>query len=313
MEFIENLVFSHGRALGAVIVTDESKPNNPREIQLDNLKVSKKMKLKIDMKMENLIHIESNQDTLVIQGHDTNVSGLPGLRVPEITPTADSNAKHELLRSSRMDIREEGGCDPLVLSLCRPVGCFSYFGSGAYCAVDYDMKAPPPIYMTAPLPNKRFSTPEALFHGLLITSGGELKVVDKQVLAKFKGLMSEMMKKIASAISSGGGMVGVSMPIRIFEPRSALERISDLWGYAVNFLSKGLHLGAQLSQKERVENIGSAMAFGVAGMSLSLSMYKPFNPLLGETYQGVYPDGTTLSVEHISHHPPVSVFWMDHP
>lgn len=68
-----------------------------------------------------------------------------------------------------------------------------------------------------------------------------------------------------------------------------------------------------MSERERVENIGSAMAFGVAGMSLSLSMYKPFNPLLGETYQGVFPDGTTLSVEHISHHPPISVFSLDHP
>ncbi len=55
------------------------------------------------------------------------------------------------------------------------------------------------------------------------------------------------------------------------------------------------------------------MLFGVSGLSLSLSMMKPFNPLLGETYQGSFSDGGALSIEHISHHPPVSVFFLDHP
>lgn len=36
----------------------------------------------------------------------------------------------------------------------------------------------------------------------------------------------------------------------------------------------------------------------------SLSMEKPFNPILGETYQG-FVDGCPVYVEQISHHPPV--------
>lgn len=50
--------------------------------------------------------------------------------------------------------------------------------------------------------------------------------------------MSEMIKKITQSISEGRGMIGVSLPIRIFEPRSTIERITDAWGYAVHFLSK---------------------------------------------------------------------------
>jgi len=33
-------------------------------------------------------------------------------------------------------------------------------------------------------------------------------------------------------------MVGVSLPVRIFEPRSTIERITDLWGYLINYVSK---------------------------------------------------------------------------
>jgi hypothetical protein len=36
---------------------------------------------------------------------------------------------------------------------------------------------------------------------------------------------------------------------------------------------------------------------------------KPFNPILGETYQGEI-GGIPVFVEQISHHPPISAFYM---
>jgi|TARA_B110000305_G_C19404140_1_gene621765 hypothetical protein len=38
---------------------------------------------------------------------------------------------------------------------------------------------------------------------------------------------------------------------------------------------------------------------------------KPFNPILGETLQGQFPDGTKFYCEHTSHHPPVSNFLIE--
>ncbi len=35
---------------------------------------------------------------------------------------------------------------------------------------------------------------------------------------------------------------------------------------------------------------------------------KPFNPVLGETYQAHFPGGTSLFSEQVSHHPPVTQF-----
>ena len=39
---------------------------------------------------------------------------------------------------------------------------------------------------------------------------------------------------------------------------------------------------------------------------------KPFNPILGETFEGYWPDATSIFVEHISHHPPISCFLVEH-
>ena len=38
-------------------------------------------------------------------------------------------------------------------------------------------------------------------------------------------------------------------------------------------------------------------------------MHKPFNPILGETFQGVIGD-YEIAIEQISHHPPISAFEM---
>ena len=45
----------------------------------------------------------------------------------------------------------------------------------------------------------------------------------------------------------------------------------------------------------------------------TLSQKKPFNPILGETYQGSLYDGTRLYMEQISHHPPISAWDLEAP
>jgi hypothetical protein len=40
---------------------------------------------------------------------------------------------------------------------------------------------------------------------------------------------------------------------------------------------------------------------------------KPFNPILGETWQARLSDGSSIFLEQICHHPPVSAFHMDGP
>ena len=52
----------------------------------------------------------------------------------------------------------------------------------------------------------------------------------------------------------------------------------------------------------------------VAGLQHAFQSWrKPFNPILGETWEAGLPDGTQIFIEQISHHPPISAFQMNGP
>ena len=105
----------------------------------------------------------------------------------------------------------------------------------------------------------------------------------------------------------GKGIVAVSLPVRIFEKRSTVERICDLWCTGPQYLKKAA------LEVDPLERLKLVITFVVSGMHQVASQRKPFNPILGETYEGVWPDGSRISVEHVSHHPPISCFIVEHP
>jgi hypothetical protein len=61
-----------------------------------------------------------------------------------------------------------------------------------------------------------------------------------------------------------------------------------------------------------LERLKCVIAFAVSNLYLCTSQYKPFNPILGETFQGSLSDGTQVYCEHTSHHPPITNFLL-HP
>jgi hypothetical protein len=60
-------------------------------------------------------------------------------------------------------------------------------------------------------------------------------------------------------------MVGVSLPVRIFEPRSMIERIGDWWAYAPIYLTPSAKI------VDPIERMMNAIAFGFSGLSTSVS------------------------------------------
>jgi len=55
------------------------------------------------------------------------------------------------------------------------------------------------------------------------------------------------------------------------------------------------------------------MAFSLASLSLSVDRpsKKPFNPLLGETYELIEENKFKFIAEQVSHHPPISAFFAE--
>eukprot|EP00698_Gefionella_okellyi_P001183 TRINITY_DN1109_c0_g1_i2.p1 TRINITY_DN1109_c0_g1~~TRINITY_DN1109_c0_g1_i2.p1 ORF type:complete len:266 (+),score=49.05 TRINITY_DN1109_c0_g1_i2:414-1211(+) len=50
------------------------------------------------------------------------------------------------------------------------------------------------------------------------------------------------------------------------------------------------------------------MTFCIAGLHSVCRQEKPFNPILGETFQARFDDGTAVYCEQVSHHPPVTAW-----
>jgi len=207
------------------------------------------------------------------------------------------------------EIKEVGvvpldGNDPLIYSKQVSTSPYSFLDEDA----KYNENSPPPCY----IPYATLSKPKAtakldILKGLEINDKGILQCTDPQMLEKSKGILTYVIKEIAKCIFTGRGVVGISLPVRIFEPRSALERVLDGFSFAPEYLNRAC------KTRDSVERMKLVTAFVVSGMYMRANPFKPFNPILGETLEGKYSDGTKIYMEHTSHHPPISNYLIEGP
>ncbi|XP_050522034.1 oxysterol-binding protein-related protein 6-like isoform X2 [Daktulosphaira vitifoliae] len=114
----------------------------------------------------------------------------------------------------------------------------------------------------------------------------------------------------------GKDLSQVSMPVALNEPLNMLQRMCEELEYS-ELLDKASE------QSDVYERMVYVAAFAVSsyGSSYYRAGSKPFNPLLGETYECIRDDkGFKFVAEQVSHHPPISVchaesknfiFWQD--
>ncbi|XP_049587846.1 oxysterol-binding protein-related protein 3 isoform X1 [Syngnathus scovelli] len=114
----------------------------------------------------------------------------------------------------------------------------------------------------------------------------------------------------------GKDLSKVAMPVHLNEPLNTLQRLSEELEY-----SELLDQAADTNDPfERMVFIATFVISGYAS-SYYRTGGKPFNPVLGETYECDRPDkGFQFIAEQVSHHPPISachaesknfVFWQD--
>ncbi|KAK1365687.1 Oxysterol-binding protein-related protein 1D [Heracleum sosnowskyi] len=101
----------------------------------------------------------------------------------------------------------------------------------------------------------------------------------------------------------GKDLSGVCLPVYFNEPLSSLQKCFEDLEYSY-LVDRALEWGKQGNELMRVLNVA---AFAVSGYaSTEGRQCKPFNPLLGETYEADYPDkGLRFFSEKVSHHPMV--------
>ncbi|KAJ6824771.1 oxysterol-binding protein-related protein 1D [Iris pallida] len=99
----------------------------------------------------------------------------------------------------------------------------------------------------------------------------------------------------------GKDLSGVCLPVYFNEPLSSLQKCFEDLEYSY-LVDRALEWGKQGNSLMRILHIA---AFAVSGYaSTEGRQCKPFNPLLGETYEADYPDkGLHFFSEKVSHHP----------
>ena len=118
-----------------------------------------------------------------------------------------------------------------------------------------------------------------------------------------KKVLTFIIKRIGKNILSGKGILNISLPVDIFCRESNIERLAMSFGYCPRYFEKVANAKAPMDQLKAVlaSNFGSSLIY--------LTMQKPFNPILGETYQA-WIDGCPVYFEQISHHPPIAAYLM---
>lgn len=132
-----------------------------------------------------------------------------------------------------------------------------------------------------------------------------MESTNKEEAKSQEGVILEIMGTVGSTIMRGEALIGISLPVRIFEPRSTLERLCDSWSLLP------LYMANASCVTDPLERMKLVISFAIGGLYLGTKQLKPFNPLLGETYQGHWIDGTSIEIEHISHHPPIASFYIE--
>ncbi|KAI9705685.1 MAG: hypothetical protein M1820_005095 [Bogoriella megaspora] len=104
----------------------------------------------------------------------------------------------------------------------------------------------------------------------------------------------------------GKDMTKMTLPVSFNEPTSLLYRVVEDMEY-----SELLDIAAE--RADSTERLVYVAAFAASEYASTIGrVAKPFNPLLGETYEYVRPDkGYRFFIEQVSHHPPIGAAWAE--
>jgi len=107
--------------------------------------------------------------------------------------------------------------------------------------------------------------------------------------------------------SIGRELRPVLLPATVNEPLSGLQRLAEELEY------HGLLASAAAANVDPLERLARVAAFAVSPYSSSLRTHKPFNPLLGETFEYVSEeeDGLRFVSEQVSLSPPTAAWWAE--
>ena len=145
---------------------------------------------------------------------------------------------------------------------------------------DGKLKSPSPIFID----NEEWCEPKDLskntvLNGILIKDDVGLLLVDPLVCDKFSGMLGDLIKQILKVL------VGhkISLNVKLFQPLSLSQSLLNYFSFIPKYILPSIDLN--ISPLERMKNV---IALGISGLYMNAQQLKPFNPLISETFQGIF-------------------------
>jgi hypothetical protein len=144
-------------------------------------------------------------------------------------------------------------------------------------------------------------TLNGIYKGIEINPKVGLVIVDPNVKKKYSGLVADIIIQLLK-VPFGHHMC---LNVKIFEPKCLEERLTNVFSYANRYLIPASE--PSLTPYDRFKGV---ITFIMSGMYIPAQQLKPFNPYLGETFQGELPNGAKVYVEQVTHKPLCARFYM---
>ena len=140
-----------------------------------------------------------------------------------------------------------------------------------------------------------------LYKGIEINPKVGLVIVDPNVRKKYHGIVADIIIQLLK-VPFGHHMC---LHVRIFEPKCLEERVTNVFSYANKYL-----IMANDPLLDSYERFKLIITFIFSGLYIPCQQLKPFNPYVGETFQGELPNGAKVYCEQVTHKPLCIRFYM---
>ena len=129
---------------------------------------------------------------------------------------------------------------------------------------------------------------------------GGIDFSNKEITSLIRSSGTDIIKQIGKKILKGDfNLTTISFPIKVMIPLTILQSIARSFFQFPYYM----HLA---KDKDLYEKMKYTIVSSLASFFCSSFFLKPLNPVLGETYEAMFMDGTKVYLEQTSHHPPIS-------
>eukprot|EP01016_Furgasonia_blochmanni_P009612 TRINITY_DN1398_c0_g2_i5.p1 TRINITY_DN1398_c0_g2~~TRINITY_DN1398_c0_g2_i5.p1 ORF type:complete len:422 (-),score=77.03 TRINITY_DN1398_c0_g2_i5:390-1574(-) len=133
---------------------------------------------------------------------------------------------------------------------------------------------------------------------------GGIHLVDEE---NFRKVLTSIMKTLGKKIMEGSilDVMKISRPALISHHTTYLEACAN------DFMYYSQYVNLAAKERDPIKRMKLVMAATVGGMHYNTEICMnraPVNPVIGETFQAVKPDGSVFFAEQISHHPPITAY-----